>query len=52
MTHRGESKVSVGMASQRTRGHFPQLDGNPAGSMGITCLVCQQVESQHGPRTR
>ena len=66
-SHHGESKVSVGMASQRTTNTtrlgsitsrilymmrpFPQMNGIPVKSMDITCLFCQQVGSQHGPQT-
>ena len=29
----------------------PQKSGIPAGSMDLTCSVCQQKRGQHGPRT-
>ena len=29
----------------------PLKSGIPAGSMDLTCLVCQQKEGQHGPQT-
>ena len=30
---------------------FPQKGGIPAGSMDLTCSVCQPEGGQHGPRT-